>query len=238
MFTKIPISTNIAEKMRKRRILIADDEKDLCEILQFNLENEGFDVVTVNSAEEALELDLTSFDLFLFDVMMGEISGYKLARIVRENPKTTYIPIIFITAKDSENDTLTGFSIGADDYIHKPFSVRELIARINVVFRRSIAPVDELSYKDLRVDISQKKVFVGGAEIPLTKKEYGILKLLLENKDHVFSREDIFKLVWEDDVYVLDRAIDVNIARLRKKMGDYGRNIIARVGHGYCFETK
>ena len=230
--------------MNEYRILVVDDEDDLCEILKFNLEMEGYKVDTANSAEEALKLDLTQYNLLLLDVMMGEISGFKMARMLKADKDTMNIPIIFITAKDTENDTITGFNLGADDYISKPFSLREVIMRVKAVLRRTAnlqrKESDELQYKGLTINISQKKVSIDGEEIPLTKKEFEILLLLLQNAGRVFSREDILILskVWNDEVYVLDRTIDVNITRLRKKIGEYGKNIVTRLGYGYCFECE
>ena len=228
--------------MNMYRILVVDDEEDLCEILQFNLETEGYEVDVAYSAEEALKKDLTVYNLLLLDVMMGEMSGFKLGRQLRENPKTAAIPIIYLTAKDSETDRLTGFNIGADDYISKPFSIREVIARVKAVIRRAdtkkpeSAAVQRLVYEKLEMDISNKKVILEGIEIPFTKKEFEILKLFLENKNRVFSRDEMLTRVWSDEVIVLDRTIDVNITRLRKKIGVYGKNIVTRLGYGYCFE--
>ena len=228
--------------MNEYRILVVDDEDDLCEILKFNLEMEGYKVDTANSAEEALKLDLTQYNLLLLDVMMGEISGFKMARMLKADKDTMNIPIIFITAKDTENDTITGFNLGADDYISKPFSLREVIMRVKAVLRRTAnlqrKESDELQYKGLTINISQKKASIDGEEIPLTKKEFEILLLLLQNAGRVFSREDILSKVWNDEVYVLDRTIDVNITRLRKKIGEYGKNIVTRLGYGYCFECE
>lgn len=229
--------------MNDYRILVVDDEEDLCEILKFNLENEGYWVDTANSAEEALKLDLTQYNLLLLDVMMGEISGFRMANMLKKDDNTAHIPIIFITAKDTENDTITGFNIGADDYISKPFSLREVIVRIKAVLRRTASSfpnknVDMLEYKGLTLNVSQKKVSIDGTEIPLTKKEFEILLLFLKNKGHVFSREDILARVWQEEVFVLDRTIDVNITRLRKKIGEYGKRIVTRLGYGYCFECE
>lgn len=228
--------------MNPYRILVVDDEEDLCEILQFNLETEGYIVDVAYSAEEALKKNIADYNLLLLDVMMGEMSGFKMARILRENPKTAVIPVIFLTAKDSENDRLTGFNIGADDYISKPFSIREVLARVKAVIRRveakkTGAKVEQLTYGSLVMSLDNKKVLLDGVEIPFTKKEYEILRLLLENKNRVFSREEILTRVWSDEVIVLDRTIDVNITRLRKKIGSYGKNIVTRLGYGYCFEA-
>lgn len=227
--------------MKNYRILVVDDEEDLCEILKFNLETEGFDVDTANSAEEALKKDLSVYNLLMLDIMMGEISGFKMANIIRKDENRAKIPIIFLTAKDTENDRLTGFNLGADDYISKPFSIREVIARVKAVLRRTAAAEDSnreiLSFDQLFINIPQKKVTINGEEITLTKKEFEILKLLLGHQGHVFSRDEILSRVWSDEVYVLDRTIDVNITRLRKKIGIYGKNIVTRLGYGYCFEN-
>ena len=228
--------------MNSNRILVVDDEEDLCEILQFNLESEGFQVDVAYSAEEALKKDLSVYQLLLLDVMMGEISGFRMARVLRENPKTANIPVIFLTAKDTENDKLTGFNLGADDYISKPFSIREVAARVKAILRRTESKTVEtpkvqmLTYETLSMQLDNKKVILDGVEIPFTKKEFEILKLFLENKNRVFTREEMLSRVWSDEVIVLDRTIDVNITRLRKKIGPYGKNIVTRLGYGYCFE--
>lgn len=229
--------------MNDYQLLVVDDEEDLCEILKFNLENEGYRVDTANSAEEALQRDLTRYHLLLLDVMMGEISGFRMANMLKENKETAHIPIIFITAKDTENDTVTGFNIGADDYISKPFSLREVIVRVKAVLRRTAATSSKdadskIVYKGLTLDTIQKKVSADNTEIALTKKEFEILQLLLQNRGKVFSREDILTEVWQEEVCVLDRTIDVNITRLRKKIGNYGKSIITRLGYGYCFESE
>lgn len=229
--------------MNDYRILVVDDEEDLCEILKFNLENEGYTVDTANSAEEALKMKLTDYHLLLLDVMMGEISGFKMASMLKKDKETAHIPIIFITAKDTENDTVTGFNIGAEDYISKPFSLREVAARVKVILRRSTPQkqkeslLEQIVYQSLVMDSSKKKVSIDGLEISLTKKEFEILLLLLQNQGRVFSREDMLSRIWSDEVYVLDRTVDVNITRLRKKIGIYGKCIVTRLGYGYCFEA-
>jgi DNA-binding response OmpR family regulator len=226
--------------MTTHRILVVDDEEDLCEILRFNLETEGYEVDTALSAEEALEKDLSVYNLLLLDVMMGNISGFKMASLLRKDEKTAAIPIIFLTAKDTENDQLTGFSLGADDYISKPFSIRQVIARVRAVLRRTAQKKQEnsnlLVYEQLTLDKQRIRVSINNQEIQLTKKEYEILELLLEHIGHVFTREDILIQIWKDEAYVLDRTIDVNITRLRKKIAPYGKNIVTRQGFGYCFE--
>lgn len=228
--------------MNNYRILVVDDEEDLCEILKFNLEMEEYTVDTANSAEEALKLDIKQYNLLLLDVMMGEISGFKMARMLKADKDTAEIPIIFITAKDTENDTITGFNLGADDYISKPFSLREVIMRVKAVLRRTasvqVKEEEQLQYKGLIINIPQKKVTIDDEEVSLTKKEFEILLLLLQNQGRVFSREDILAKVWHEEVYVLDRTIDVNITRLRKKIGNYGKYIVTRLGYGYCFECE
>ena len=223
------------------RILVVDDEEDLCEILRFNLETEGYTVDTAYSAEEALLMDIPSYNLLLLDVMMGEISGFKMAHMLRANEATAKTPIIFLTAKDTENDMLTGFNLGADDYISKPFSIKQVAARVKAVVRRTKNRGSEednntITYKTLSLDSKSIKASIDGKEIALTKKEFEILKLLLENIGSVFSREDILLKVWKDEVIVLDRTIDVNITRLRKKITPYDKNIVTRLGFGYCFE--
>ena len=229
--------------MSTYRILVVDDEEDLCENLQFNLETEGYQVDVGYSVEEALQKNISEYNLLLLDVMMGEISGFRMARTLRDNPKTSRVPIIFLTAKDTENDKVTGFNIGADDYISKPFSIREVVARVKAVIRRaeSLKGNDEagqvLTYERLEMQLSNKKVLLNGNEVAFTKKEFEILKLFLENKNRVFTREEMLSRVWSDEVVVLDRTIDVNITRLRKKIGEYGRNIVTRLGYGYCFES-
>jgi two-component system alkaline phosphatase synthesis response regulator PhoP len=226
--------------MNPYRILVVDDEEDLCEILQYNLAFNGYEVDVANSAEEALKLDLSKYDLLLLDVMMGEISGFRMARMIREQPKLAKIPIIFITAKVSQNDRLTGFTVGADDYILKPFSIREVVARVKAVLRRfevtRSSEMVNISYEGLEMFVENKKVLLDKVEIPFTKKEFEMLKIFLENKNKVFSREELLERVWSDDVYVQDRTIDVNINRLRKKIGRYGKNVVTRLGYGYCFE--
>ena len=230
--------------MAANRILVVDDEEDLCEILKFNLEIEGYNVDTANSAEEALTKQLYEYNLLLLDVMIGEISGVKIEKRVKKDPKTANLPIIFLTAKDTENDMLTGFNLGADDYISKPFSIKQVIARVKAVLRRTTENKEEektpeslLSFQTLVLDTKRIKATIDGKEIALTKKEFEILKLLLSNQDNVFSREEILARVWKNEVYVLDRTIDVNITRLRKKIEPYGKNIVTRLGFGYCFES-
>lgn len=223
------------------KILVVDDEMDICEILKFNLENSGYCVDVANSGKEALEMPLSSYDLLLLDVMMDDMSGFSLAASIRQESGLASIPIIFITAKTGENDVLTGFNIGADDYICKPFRISEVLARVKAVIRRSDkAPVqqpcsDNISFKGLVLNVEAKRAYIDGVDISLTKKEYEVLCMLMNRPGRVFSREEILSSVWPDDVNVLERSIDVNMARLRKKLGVYANNIVSRSGYGYCF---
>ena len=222
------------------RILVVDDEPDLCEILKFNLENSGYAVDTANSGEEALAKDVAAYNLFLLDVMMDDMSGFTLASCLRKIPQLANTPIIFITAKGDENDVLTGFNVGADDYIHKPFRISEVIARVRAVLRRrvspsSVSPVSELVVGNLSLNPETKRAAINGEDISLTKKEFEVLHMLLLKPGKVYSREEILARVWPDDVSVLERSIDVNMARLRKKLGPYASNIVSRSGYGYCF---
>lgn len=218
------------------RILVVDDEEDICEILRFNLSNEGFEVVTANSAEEALEHDITSFDLLLMDVMMGGMSGFELTGKLKTDPKTAGVPVIFITARDTEDDAVEGLDLGADDYISKPFSIREVVSRVKAVLRRTAAIPDAST--GIFIDDEKKAVTVDGSAVALTRIEYEIFRLLFTNKGKVFPREDILSKVWPDDVIVTDRTVDVNITRLRKKIGEYGNRIVSRHGFGYLYEEQ
>lgn len=227
---------------RDYRILVVDDEQDLCEILKFNLETEGYQVDTAYSAEEALTMDLTSYHLLLLDVMMGEMSGFALARKLQGNAATASLPIIFLTARDTENDMVTGFNLGADDYISKPFSIREVLVRVRAVLRRTGNANAEdaestLQYQGLQLNLSSKTVTVNGEVVPFTKTEFELLHTLLEEKGRVFSRQELINKVWPSDVLVLDRTVDVNITRLRKKIGPFSKCIVTRLGFGYLFEV-
>ncbi len=226
----------------KRRILVVDDEETLCEALRFNLEAEGYAVDTALSAEEALTLELAQYDLFLLDIMMGEISGTQLARIIKSNPRTASIPIIFCTAKDTEEDMIRGLDLGADDYIVKPYSLKAVSARIRTVLRRVESSSatryqvdDKVSFQGLSIVPSTKQCFVDGYELKLPKKEFEILLLMLRHKGHIFSRSELLSEIWPDEVVVLDRVVDVNITRIRQKIGKYGKHIITRSGYGYGF---
>lgn len=224
------------------RILVVDDEQDLCEILKFNLETEGYDVDTANSAEEALDMNIEKYDLLLLDVMMGGMSGFALAKKLKENQQTMNIPIIFLTAKDTENDTVTGFNLGADDYISKPFSIREVMVRVRAVLRRTQEKDNHqqsniISYQGLELNLDKKTVSIDGEDVPFTKTEFEILHLLLDERGRVFSRQELIDRIWPKDVLVLDRTVDVNITRLRKKIGRFAKCIVTRLGFGYYFDA-
>ena len=226
-------------ELNGKRILIVDDEEDLCEILQYNLSNEGYYTEIAHSAEEALKRPLGNFDLVLLDVMMGPMSGFKFADKLRKDLKLD-IPVIFLTAKDTENDILTGFSLGADDYISKPFSVNELTARVKAVLKRSytdkVNNKSILQFNGIDLDTVRKRLIINDERVELTKKEYEILRTLLENQGKVFSREDLLMRIWGQDVIVTERTVDVNITRLRTKLGQFGTCLKNKTGYGYFFE--
>ncbi|HBA12736.1 MAG TPA: response regulator transcription factor [Bacteroidaceae bacterium] len=229
--------------MAAERILIVDDEETLCEVLKLNLENEGYDVDIAFSAEEALTLDLKKYSLILLDIMMGEISGVKMAKMLKNDVETAEIPIIFCTARDTEDDMIMGLNIGADDYIMKPYTVRNVIARVKSVLRRtsgykSGAPVEKtniVKIEGLHLDLEFKRCTVDGVEVNLTRKEFELLAYLISHRGKICSREQILSNVWSDEVVVLDRTIDVNITRVRSKIGPYGSYIVTRSGFGYGF---
>ena len=229
--------------MATERILIVDDEETLCEVLKLNLENEGYDVDFAFSAEQALTYDLKSYSLILLDIMMGEISGVKLAKMLKANVLTSEIPIIFCTARDSEDDMVMGLNIGADDYITKPYTIRNVIARVKSVLRRTAHHKSQtqaerpnvLKVEGLRLDLEFKRCTIDGEDVKLTRKEYELLAYLISHRGKICSREQILGRVWSDEVVVLDRTIDVNITRLRSKIGAYGSYIVTRSGFGYGF---
>ncbi|MCL2041675.1 MAG: response regulator transcription factor [Bacteroidales bacterium] len=226
-----------------KNILVVDDEADLCEILKFNLEHEGYTVDTAGSAEEALALlQKRSYHLILLDIMMGGMSGFKMVELLRKEWKDE-TPIIFLTARDTENDMLTGFSVGADDYISKPFSIKEVIARVKAVIKRTegiaaLSEADTMKIKNMTIDLNAKQIYVDGRTVILTKTEFEILYYLAKNPEKVLSRDNILNVVWPNDTYVLERTVDVHITRLRKKLGDCGHWIKNRSGYGYCFDAE
>lgn len=226
-------------------LLIVDDEPDICEILRFNLELEGYDVLTAESAEEGQVLvNSHPVDLILLDVMMTPKSGFEWARELKDDKRTARIPIIFCTAKTMEDDLLTGFALGSDDYICKPFRISEVKARVRAVLRRTqgeegakadLSAGNTLAYEGLVLDLDRKECKVDGREVAFTKLEFELLALLLSKPGQVFSRERILHAVWPSDTLVLDRTVDVNITRIRKKIGIYGECLRNKFGYGYMF---
>lgn len=222
--------------MEHKRILVVDDEESLVYTLKLNLELEGYDVDTANSAEEALLKDLHGFDLIILDVMMDGMSGFSMAQLLKEKQATASIPIIFCTARTGDDEVVRGLTMGADDYVCKPFSIKTLLARIKAVLRRAqggVKPVYDLSYGGLDIDFAAKCVTVDGRPVRLSRKEYEILVFLIRGRGTIFSREEILNRVWPEGVVVVDRVVDVNIARLRSKIAPYGSHIITRPGYGY-----
>ena len=226
--------------METKKILVVDDEQDLCEILLYNLKSAGYQTEAAYSGEMAMEKDPSQYNLLLLDVMMPGMSGFELAEKLKANEKTASIPIIFLTAKDTEDDTLKGFGLGADDYVTKPYSVREVVARVKAVLARSQKPETKenvISFEGLVLDLGKKTTTVDGENVSLTKTEFELLTLLMQHRGQVFSRQQIFDAVWPEDVVVSGRTVDVNITRMRKKIGRYGSYIVSRQGFGYVFEV-
>lgn len=228
--------------MEQKKILIVDDEETLCEVLKINLQNEGFAVDIANSAEQALTYEIRGYSLILLDIMMGEISGIQMAKILKSSPATSSIPIIFCTARDTEDDMIRGLNLGADDYIMKPYTVRNVIARVKSVLRRTDRHQENtdnksgenLQVEGLQLDMNLKQCFVDGKQVKLTKTEFELLEFLMSHRGKIYSREEIVHRVW-DNTIVIERTIDVNITRLRSKIGHYGNYIITRLGFGYGF---
>lgn len=225
--------------MERHRILVVDDEDTLCEALRLNLEIEGYDVAVAHSAEEALTMRPADFSLILLDVMMDGMDGFKMAKVLKDNSATAQVPIIFCTARDTEDDMIAGLNLGADDYISKPYSIRNVLARVRAVLKRTTSQPHSdttLRHEGLVVDNSLKRCSIDGHEVALPRKEFEILHLLLSNPGHIFSREEILSKVWPEEVVVLNRVVDVNITRLRSKLGAYGKKIVTRSGYGYGFK--
>lgn len=230
------------------RILVVDDEESYCEILKYNLEKEGFDVDTADSAETALGYDLSLYQLMIVDIMMEKLSGFDFAKRVRNNPAIENVPIIFCSALNGEDETVMGLNIGADDYITKPFTISEVIARVRAVLRRSRAPQQvvynvpktvyepDITFKTMRINRNEKVCYINGEEVPLSRKEFDLLLFFLTHRERIHSRDEIMNQVW-GNVEVTNRAIDTNITRLRKKIAPYGENIVTRLGFGYGFKA-
>lgn len=218
--------------MSKYNILIVDDEEALRSGLQVYLEFEGYEVDTANSAEEALTLDLKKYNLILLDIMMDGMNGIEMAEIVKKRPDTSDIPIIFLTAKDSDDDMVSGLNLGADDYIAKPYSIKNVLARIAAVLRRTVPR----KLQGINCNRATLVCTVDGNQIKLPKKEFEILALFLENPGRIFTREEILDRVWPQQSVIIDRSIDVHITRLRGKIAPYGKNIVNRSGYGYGWQ--
>lgn len=230
------------------KILLIDDEEAVCEILKYNLEKEGYEVDTAYSAEEALEMNLRHYQLFIVDIMMGDMSGFDFAKRVRNVTATERTPIIFCSALNEEDEKVMGLNIGADDYVTKPFSIGEVLARVRAVLRRTAASAQtmynladseyeqDLTFKTLRIDRNEKISYMDGEPLQLTRTEFEILEFFLTHRNRIYSRQEIISNVWGEDVVVTNRTIDTNITRLRKKLGEYSNNIVTRQGFGYGFK--
>jgi DNA-binding response OmpR family regulator len=221
------------------KILIVDDDAVIREILEFNLANEGFAITCAASAEEALECLTADHSLVLLDVMMGGMSGYKLAEHLRR--AKNQVPVIFLTAKDTENDMLTGFSVGGDDYISKPFSIKEVVARVRAVLKRHQPPAPPVSrvlrFGEVAVDLEAKELTIGDRAIVLTRTEFELIALLAASPGRVFSRGEIIDTVWRETPFVTERTVDVHVTRLRKKLGARATLVTNRPGYGYRFNV-
>ena len=226
--------------MFQHRILLVNNNEDFCENIRFHLHCEGFQVVVVYSAKEALDFDLSRFDLMIVDVRLKDFSGFKLVHVIRNGEKRNNIPIIFLSEKANENDLLTAYNLGADDYITNPLSLPELTARIKIILFRADSNKSVsgkiITYDQLKMNLTNKQVLLQEKEIQFTRKEFEILQLFLENKNKIFSREELLSRIWAADAFVLSRTIDVNITRIRKKIGLYGQHVVTKLGSGYCFE--
>jgi len=244
------MSVNITKAFTPMRIkiLVIDDEESICEILKFNLEKEGYEVDAAYSAEEALDRDLSSYSLFIVDIMMDRLSGFDFAKRIKNNDAVENTPIIFCSALSGEDDTVMGLNIGGDDYITKPFVISEVLARVRAVLRRSHAARQlvsdvaksiyepDITFKDLRINQNEKVCYLNGDPVALTRTEFDILLFFLTHRNRIYSREEIIRHVWSGDAVVTNRTIDTNITRLRRKLGEYGNNIVTRLGFGYGFK--
>ncbi len=221
----------------KAKILVVDDEADIREGLRTYLELEGYAVDTAASAEEAVSAGVAGYDLLILDIMMDGMSGTDMASAVKADPRTSSVPIIFLTARDSDDDMVAGLRLGADDYISKPFSLRNVQARVEAVLRRSSAPsAAPARARGIEIDRASLLCKVDGNEVRLPRKEFEILALLMENPERVFTREELLSRIWPDKVVVVDRSVDVHITRLRGKIAPYGKHIITRSGYGYGWQ--
>ena len=232
--------------MSKEKILVVDDEKDIVELLQYNLEKEGYKISAVFSGEQCLENVKTELpDLILLDLMLPEIDGLDVCKFLKNNSQTSHIPIIMLTAKGEETDIVLGLELGADDYITKPFKVRELLARVKAVLRRTknnIPPLskekDIIKFKDLVIDSIKHQVTLKDQPLSLTSTEFKLLKFLASHPGKVFTREQLLNQVWSEDSFIVDRAVDVHIRRLRQKLLTASDYIITIRGVGYRFKEE
>lgn len=228
----------------KKKVLVVDDEKDIVDILKYNLERENeFVVLTAKDGREALELADSIPDLIVLDIMMPELNGFEVCKQLKSNPATSKIPIIFLTAKENEIDEILGLEIGADDYISKPISPRKVLARIKSVIRRTSGDYekpsrleDNVKFKNLEVDSSSHSVKINEREIFFPKKEFQLLHFLLSNRGKVYSREILLNQIWGENIYVVDRTVDVHVAKVREKLGEYSEYIETIKGLGYRFK--
>ena len=222
--------------MSDKKVLIVDDEKDIRNIIRYNLEKQGFKCLSATDGDGALEKLNKNPDLIILDIMMPEKDGYEVCKIIRAQGNT--VPIIFLTAMDREFDEIKGLECGGDDYLRKPFSPRILIARINSIFRR-LEKIKEkgtfIAYNGLSINTDTYVVKIDGNELTLPRKEFELLAFFMNQPDTVFSRKSLLSSIWEDDVYVVDRTIDVHINRIRSKLMDYKNWIETVKGVGYRF---
>jgi two-component system alkaline phosphatase synthesis response regulator PhoP len=234
------------KNLMKKKILVVDDEKDIVDIIKYNLEKEGeFEVITASNGKQALELAETVPDLILLDIMMPELNGFEVCKKLKNNPLTSYIPVIFLTAKENEIDEILGLEIGADDYILKPISPRKVIARVKSVIRRTVIEHDRtakleenVKFKNLEVDSVSHTVKINGNEIFFPKKEFQLLHFMISNRGKVFSRNILLNQIWGENIYVVDRTVDVHVAKVREKLGEYSDYIETIKGLGYRFRDQ
>jgi len=230
-------------KNMKLKILVVDDEKDIVDILKYNLERENeFEVITACNGKDAIELANDSPDLIILDIMMPELNGYEVCKKLKHNPETSGIPVIFLTAKENEIDEILGLEIGADDYISKPVSPRKVIARIKSVIRRSSTEPEKtfkieqrIKFNNLEIDSQSHSVKIDQKDIFFPKKEFQLLHFLISNRGKVYSREILLNQLWGENVYVVDRTVDVHVAKVREKLGEYSDYIETIKGLGYRF---
>ena len=230
------------------KILIIDDEDSICEILKYNLELEGYNVTVASSAIEAMQLDISSYSLIILDIMMKDMDGYEFAMRLKSDPATEFMPIIFCSALSSEDARVKGLNIGGDDYIVKPFRIREVLARVRSLLRRTLmvknleaqnnnnADENEIHFRELCISKKNKLCIIKGEPVRLTKTELELLVFFLSNPNCIYTRKEIIQSIWGKSDEVTERAIDTNITRLRKKIGEYGSYLITRLGYGYGFQ--